>query len=701
MRDRFITEPEGYKLLLKYGIPLPEYRFVSNEEMAVEAGREIGRELVLKIVSKDIIHKSDAGGVLFSSHSEPDVRAAYRNLIEKIRINRPDAAIEGVLVVEKVRSGLEILVGGKTDPTFGKVLTIGAGGTMVEFLNDIELHTIPVTGEEIIRMIENLKINSIIKGYRGSAPLDVNALVRFIASSADLFINEVEISEFDFNPVFLYENGGVVVDVRLINGESQERNVHTVNAPLSASLFAPRTIAVIGASSDPRKVGYAVFRNLLSFGGLVYPINSKRDEVLGKKAWHSLGDIPGPVDLALITTPANSVPKIISECAEKGVPLIAVISSGFRESGKDGEELEKEVINLVKLHKLHLIGPNCLGVMVPPLGINATFDPMSPKPGSIAFVSQSGAIITTMVDLSVAEGIGFSSVISVGNQADLGFEDYLAMLESDPATKSIVLYIEEVRNGPAFLEIMQRVTKTKPVIAIKAGSSEMGRSAASSHTGSLAGDARVYEAVFRQCNVFSAHSLRDAFLMADLLAEEGYPKGNRAVVISSAGGFTVLASDYAEHYGISLIEFPNQLLKELDLLLPNQWSHKNPMDIIGDAGPDRFAVVFDLMLANEDLWDIAFVIAVPSAVSEPSHLAHEIVRFRRNTKNIVIGCMLGGDSMRAGLRVLHEKNIPNFSETQDAFRTVGMILGMRKKEKVLDLYNVVTPAEETSHRFTY
>ena len=341
--------------------------------------------------------------------------------------------------------------------------------------------------------------------------------------------------------------------------------------------------------------------------------------------------------------------------------------------GLQERELEDRVTALAKQYNIRIMGPNCLGVMFPHQGINTTFDPVSPKPGNLAFLSQSGAIITTMVDWSLPEEIGFSEVISVGNQADLTFEDYIQFAADDPDTKAIIMYVEQIRKGRRFMEIVRKVTPKMPVVAIKAGSSKIGQMTAASHTGSLAGSYDVYQAAFWQSGVIPVRSMREAFQTAELLASEGYPKGIRAIVISNAGGFAVLSSDYAEMMGIELVEFPQTVIKELDSILPVDWNRRNPIDMVGDASADRFARTFDVMIRNQELWDIAFVIAVPSAISDPIRVANELVRFSKSTHKMIVGCMIGGDSMKTPLRILRDSNIPNFPDLEDAFKAVGNI----------------------------
>lgn len=673
-----LDEEEGYGLLARYGIPVPGFRRASTEEEAVEAARELGFPVVMKVVSPNVIHKSDAGGVVTDIASPDAAREAYRAIHERVQAAVPDAEITGILVEEQVPPGVEILVGGKIDGAFGRVLTVGIGGTLVELLRDISIRVLDADETELRLMLRELTGYPLLSGFRGSPPKDEDALVDAMGRLQDLFRQETGIREFDVNPLVVHEKGVCAVDVRFIADDTPYHPPEREAVEVDPDLFDPRSIAVVGASGHPNKVGYALLRNLLSFPGEVYPINPHRDEILGRKVYPDLGAVPGAVDWVAIAVPAPLVAGVMEEAGEIGAKLALIISSGFGEAGKDGREMEKEILEIAQRYGIRVVGPNCLGVMLPHRQINATFDPVTPGAGHIAFISQSGAIITTVVDWSRVEEIGFSSVVSVGNQADLGFDHYLRMAEQDDQTKAIIMYVEEIRNGKSFMEVVESVSQTKPVVVIKSGRSEKGRKAASSHTGSLAGSWEVYEAAFRQAGALPADSIRTAFQEAELLASEGYPAGRRALVITSAGGFAVLSSDYAEQSGMSLIDIPNGLFRELDALLPPAWSHENPVDILGDAGADRFAKVFDILIHNQEDWDIVFVIAVPSAVAEPTNVANEIVRLSRNTDRVVIGCVIGGDTMRSAVRILRTHAIPNFPDLEDAFRVAGEILTHRR-----------------------
>jgi acetyl coenzyme A synthetase (ADP forming)-like protein len=673
MARTLLTEAEGYDLLNQNGIPVPRYTVTRTTAEAVQAAGTIGYPVVMKVISHQVVHKTDAGGVITNIRSAADAMAAFGKISLDVKARVPGAVIDGIIVEQQLPPGLELIIGGKTDPAFGKVITIGAGGTLVELLHDVSIRVLPVDEAGIRTMVRELRIYRLIRGYRNQPARDEQAFVSAIASAARWFFLSPRVVEFDLNPLVLYEKGGCAVDARVYIDDAPVQVVVDNRPILPEQLLTIRSIAVVGSSQDPNKVGYAITRNLLPFSGSLYPVNPKTTEILGHTAYPSLAAVPGTIDVAVVAIPAKGVPQVVKEAGEKKIPLVIIISSGFREAGEAGRQIEEQVLAIAHQYGIRIMGPNCLGLMLPHQGINTTFDQVSPKPGKIAFISQSGAIITTIVDWSLPEEIGLSAVVSLGNQADLTFEDFVQFTGNDPLTKAIILYVEQIRYGRRFMETASRITPQKPVVAIKAGASAIGQKAASSHTGSLAGSYAVYLAAFRQAGIIPVNSIREAFQTAELLASEGYPKGTRAVVITNAGGFAVLSSDYAEQNGIGMIEFSQELIQELDAVLPPDWSRENPIDMVGDSNADRFAWTFNIMIKNQELWDIAFVVTVPTAISDPIRVANEIVRFSKHTHKMIVGCLIGGDSMKTPRRILRDAQIPNFQDLEDAFRAVGNI----------------------------
>ncbi len=607
MVHQLLSEAEGYELLKAAGIPVPRFVITHSSAEAEKAAGMIGYPVVMKVISQQVVHKTDAGGVILNIRSPSEAAAAFEKISREVIAKVPGAVIDGIIIVQQLPPSLEMIIGGKTDPAFGKVITIGAGGTLVELLRDVSIRVLPIDENEIRTMVQELRSYRLIEGYRNQPPHDEQAFVSAIAAAARWFFASTRVVEFDINPIVLYENGGCAVDARVYVDDAQALAIPDDRPALPDQLLTIRSIAIVGASQDPNKVGYAITRNLLSFRGSLYPVNPKAGEILGRTAYPSLSDIPETVDVAVVAIPASGVPQVVKEAGEKKVPLVIIISSGFREAGNAGRLLEKEVLAIARQYGVRIMGPNCLGLMLPHQGINTTFDPVSPKPGKIAFISQSGAIITTIVDWSLPEEIGLSAVFSVGNQADLTFEDFVRFAGNDPNTRAIILYAEQIRYGRRFMDTVSRITPQKPVVIIKAGASTVGQKAAASHTGSLAGSHAVYLAAFRQAGVIPVNSIRGAFQTAELLASEGYPKGTRAIVITNAGGFGVLSSDYAEQNGIVMAEFSDDLIRDLDEVLPKDWSRANPIDMVGDSSADRFARTFDIMIKNQQIWDIAFI----------------------------------------------------------------------------------------------
>ena len=678
MVKRMLSESESYELLKQYGVPVPEHTIVKTAAEAGKVAEKIGFPVDMKIHTPQIVHKSDAGGVIVCISSKQAAEEAFKKIVENAKAYNPEAEIKGVVVEQQAAPGLELIIGGKTDPAFGKVLTFGMGGTLVELMKDVTLRILPISEEEIRKMVREIHGYPMIQGYRGSKPRDEETLVQVMCAINRFFAENTNVVEFDINPVRLYESGACIVDARIFVDDEAVEKVANERPFVPIEYFNPRSIAVIGASSEPKKMGYAVMHNLLHFPGQLYPVNNKRPEVQGLKAYASILDIPTPVDMAVITVPAKRVTSVIEECGRKGVPMAVIITAGFREMGEEGKALEDRVLEIARGYGTRIVGPNCLGLIIPPKGIDTTYVHQSPKPGNIAFISQSGAIVNTVVDWSIKQDIGFSVVVSVGNQADLNFIDFLRFVERDPKTKGIILYIEEIQDGKTFMKVASEVSKTKPIVAIKSGSSEKGQAAASSHTGSLSGSYDVYMEAFRASGVIPVHTLSGTFQVAEMLSlPKGYPRGKRAVVITNAGGFAVLSSDYAERYGIDLIDLPPEVLKELNDLLPEFWNKNNPIDLLGDANEKRFEQTFNVLAKYQDCWDIAFVVGFPNLVIGSEQLANQIIRFSEKTENMIVSTLLGGASMDRGRKILKENGIPLFDELDFTFRVMGRILWQR------------------------
>ncbi|HEV3202501.1 MAG TPA: bifunctional acetate--CoA ligase family protein/GNAT family N-acetyltransferase [Bryobacteraceae bacterium] len=449
---------------------------------------------------------------------------------------------------------------------------------------------------------------------------------------------------------------------------SRKKVKYSSTQPLDV-FFSPKTVAVIGATENPGTVGRTVLWNLVTnpFGGTVYPVNPKRSNVLGIKAYKCVSDIPEPVDLAVVVTPPPSIPGIIRECGEHGVQGAIVISAGFKEIGPEGAALEQKLLAEAQAADIRVIGPNCLGVMAPLTGMNATFATTIARPGSVGFISQSGALCTAILDWSLKEMVGFSAFVSVGSMVDVGWGDLIYHLGNDPKTRSIVIYMESIGNARSFLSAAREVALNKPIIVIKPGRSAAAAKAAASHTGALTGSDEVLEAAFRRSGVLRVNSIADLFYMAEVLSKQPSPKGPRLTIVTNAGGPGVLATDALIMGGGELADLTPETLEEYNAVLPATWSHNNPVDIIGDASPERYAKALEIAAKNPHS-DGMLVILTPQAMTDPTRIAEQLAPLAKQEGKPVLASWMGGIDVAAGEQILNRANIPTFPYPDTAAR---------------------------------
>ncbi len=426
-------------------------------------------------------------------------------------------------------------------------------------------------------------------------------------------------------------------------------------------LISPRSVAVVGASEREGSVGRTVFWNLISnpFGGTVYPINNRRPNVLGVKAYPSLEALPEPVELAVICTQAPTVPALIEECGKAGIRGAIVISAGFKELGEPGRLLEEQILEIARRYGIRLVGPNCLGIMNPLTGFNATFGGVMARPGNVAFISQSGALCTAILDWSVQMQMGFSAFISVGSMLDVGWGDLIEYLGRDPRSKSIIIYMESVGDAHAFVSAAREVALTKPIIVIKAGRTEAAAKAAASHTGSLTGSDDVLDAAFRRCGVLRVERIADLFYLSEVLAKQPLPKGRRLTIITNAGGPGVLATDELIANGGELASLSAASMDAYNGILPPHWSHNNPIDILGDADPERYGKALEIA-ARDEATDGTLVILTPQDMTDPTQTAERLKFYAAKSSKPVLASWMGGMGVAAGNGILQRANIPTF-----------------------------------------
>ncbi len=447
---------------------------------------------------------------------------------------------------------------------------------------------------------------------------------------------------------------------------SRTEKIHDIlryeHHPLDA-IFKPRSVAVIGATDRPGSVGRTILSNLIStpFGGTVYPVNLKRPAILGIKAYPNLEAIGDPIDLAVIVTPAPTVPDTIRECVAYGVRGAIIISAGFKETGPAGAALEQEILAEARRGNMRIVGPNCLGAMSPITGFNATFASTIALPGNVGFISQSGALCTAILDWSFREHVGFSAFVSIGSMLDVGWGDLIYYLGDDPHTKSIVIYMETIGDARSFMSAAREVALTKPIIVIKPGRTQAAAAAAASHTGSLTGSDEVLESAFRRCGVLRVNDISDMFYMSEVLAKQPLPRGRRLTIVTNAGGPGVLATDALISGGGELASLSAETEAKLNEILPPHWSHGNPIDVLGDASPERYAQTLEAAAADANS-DGLLVILTPQAMSDPTGTAEALKDASQKLKRKpVLASWMGGAEVNDGEALLNKAGIPTFA----------------------------------------
>jgi acetyltransferase len=458
------------------------------------------------------------------------------------------------------------------------------------------------------------------------------------------------------------------------------------------ALFLPDCVALIGATERSGTVGRTILENLLhpSFRGKVFAVNSRHPEICGRKAYPSISDVPDKIDLAIVATPAPTVPGIVGECVDAGVKSAVVISAGFKERGPQGVELERQIQEQLRRSSMRLIGPNCLGIMNPSVGLNATFAKDAPRPGNVAFLSQSGALLTAILDWAQLEEIGFSAIISTGSMLDVGWGDLIYHFGDDSNTESILLYMEAVGDARSFLSAAREVALRKPIIVIKAGRSEAASLAAASHTGALTGSDEVLDAAFRRSGVLRVRAIADLFYMAEVLSKQPRPKGPRLTILTNAGGPAVLATDALIANGGQLSVASEKTLQALDEFLPPHWSHNNPIDILGDADSERYAKAIEIASSDPNS-DGLLVILAPQGMTDPAAVAERLKPYAKSSGKPVLTSWMGGASILSGEAILNAAGIPTFPYPDTAARAFTYM--WRYSYNLRGLYETPTLAE--------
>ena len=597
-----LTAPEGKLVCDAYGIPVPKEGVAKSAAEAAKIATGMGFPVVMKIVSPDILHKTEAGGVMVGVKTAAEVEKNYATILANAKKYKSDAKIEGIQVQQMLMGGQEVIVGAVTDGSFGKLVAFGLGGVLVEVLKDITFRLAPATKQDALSMLDGIQAHEMLKGVRGSDPANRDAIADIIVNVSKLITDFPEIAEMDLNPVFATKENAIAADVRIVVDFAPKpprpRPNHDDIVRQMNRIMKPKSVAVIGASAENGKIGNSVMKNLINGGykGEIYPIHPKADEIMGKKVYKSVKDIPGEVDIAVFAIPASLVAGALIECGEKKVVGAILIPSGYAETGNvKGQE---EIQAIGQKYGIRLMGPNIYGFYYTPANLCATFCTAYDVKGGAALSSQSGGIGMAIIGFSRSAKMGVSAIVGLGNKSDIDEDDLLTFFEQDDNTKIIAQHCEDLKDGRAFAEVAKRVSKKKPIVVLKAGRTSAGAKAASSHTGALAGNDKIYEDVFNQSGVIRARSLRDMLDFARGIPMLPTPKGENVVIITGAGGSGVLLSDACIDNKLSLMTIPPDLDAAFRKFIPPFGAAGNPVDITGGEPPITYVNTVKLGLED-------------------------------------------------------------------------------------------------------
>ena len=665
-----LTAPEGKQVCDAYGIAVPGEGVANSAAEAAKLASGMGFPVVMKIVSPDILHKTEAGGVLVGVASADAASRAYDTILANAKKYKADAKIVGVQVQQMIQGGQEVIVGAVTDGSFGKLVAFGLGGVLVEVLKDITFRLAPATKDDALSMLDGIQAAEMLKGVRGGEAVDRDALAKLIVGVSQLVSDFPEIAEMDLNPVFASKAGAIAADVRIVvNFNPKPARYRPPEADVVKSmnrLMQPKAVAVIGASDEAGKIGNSVMKNLINGGykGKIYPIHPKAAEIMGHKAYKSVKDVEGEIDTAVFAIPAKFVAAALTECGEKGIAGAVLIPSGFAETGN--HQGQEELAKIGQKYNIRLMGPNIYGFYYTPVNLCATFCTAYDVKGSAALSSQSGGIGMAIIGFSRSAKMGVSAIVGLGNKSDIDEDDLLLFFEQDPNTLVIAQHCEDLKDGRAFAEVAKRVSKKKPVIVLKAGRTSLGAAAASSHTGALAGNDKIYDDVLRQSGVIRARSLRDLLDFARGVPMLPTPKGENVVIITGAGGSGVLLSDACVDNGLQLLKpMPADLDAAFRKFIPPFGAAGNPVDITGGEPPITYMNTVRLGLEDERIH--ALILGYwHTIVTPPMVFARNMVQVVEEMKakgivKPVVASLAGDVEVEEAAQYLYEHGIPAYA----------------------------------------
>jgi len=594
-----LSEHESKQLLAAYGVPVAPERVAADAAEAVRVAEQIGYPVVLKGLGPTLLHKTERGLVHLNLGNKAAVTRAARAVMREAKDE-----LEGLLVQPQIKGKREFVAGVSHDPIFGPTVMFGLGGIFTEALGDIALRIAPLSTHDAQAQIGEIKAQRLLGPFRGEKAVDRAALVRTLMALSTIALEHPEVAEIDINPLLATPEGEIyAVDALVVLAPERPARKFTpkVDPRDIRNLFYPKAIAFIGASSRLGKWGHMLLSHTINGGypGEIYLVNAKGGTIAGRSVYTSIADVPGKVDLAVITIPASQVLDLLPQLKSKGIRNVLLISSGFGETGAEGKKLQQTLVERARQEGLIILGPNTMGISNPHINLCCTGSPVRPAAGGAAIVAQSGNMGVQLLMFAEEQGIGVRGFCGSGNEAMITVEDFLDGFEIDDLTKTVLLYVEGVHDGRRFFESAKRVSRKKPIVLLKGGQSEVGHRAAASHTGAMRTDARVFDAVCAQSGIVKVEQSMDLLDLAAAFSSLPLPKGGRVAIMTLGGGWGVITADLCARHGLTVAELSPRLIARFDQILPKYWSRANPVDIVGEPDNNLMTTIMEELLQ----WD--------------------------------------------------------------------------------------------------
>ena len=679
-KTKVITEEKAKDILISYDIKVPRFALVKEIENAVKEANSIGYPLVAKIVSPEILHKTDVGGVKIDLKNEEDVRSAFNDMYGRLS---KEYDVKGILLEKMVPKGVEMIVGLQNDAQFGPVIMVGLGGIFTELFKDVSFRVLPITESDALEMIEELQGKMLLKGYRGSSPINMDILCKALVNIGKLgYDNSAYYDSVDFNPIIVYPDSYYVADAKILLSDNPKYDVISNAQPNSKYMdlfFNAKSVALIGASPEVGKVGNSVLESLVKhdYKGKVFPVNAKGySEIMGIKAYKNLDEITEPIDVVVVTVDLKFVPDLLKVCGQKGIHNVVIISGGGKELGGERANIEQQIKDISSKLNIRIIGPNCIGMFNGENRLDCAFQGhermLRPKNGNVSFLSQSGTVGIAFMEHS--SPFGMSKMISYGNRSDVDEADMIWYLSEDAHTKVIGLYVEGLGDGRKFVNTAKKVIseRKKPIVVFKNGRTTRGAKQAASHTGSLGGTYTVVKGAFSQSGIISVDSYDELTASLKALSWQPVPRGNRVAMVTNGAGPIIAAIDQFEKLGLEVATLTDQSISSLKSHYPPTYVIGNPCDITGSANAAdyKFAIQTFMDDPNVD-------IIMPWFVFQDDPLEENIVdilsEFNKIGKKPILIGALGGPFTQKMANRLEDNKIPVYQSVNTWATAAGSL----------------------------